>query len=159
MNKTAQGGFNIIELMIVVGIIGVLAVFVIPGYQRFKDRAYNAELTTYVKFFSTTIEAFLAENSSLQTVQPNWTHIVNDLGFQHGSSPDSKPGDLNIFYRYNTDDQYCITAGMIDRGTVLVSANSEGKIWSVEKPKWISDWTICSPGGTLTQKENLWAVH
>ena len=40
--KSARG-FTMIELMIVVGIVGVIVSLAVPGYQRLTARAYRTE--------------------------------------------------------------------------------------------------------------------
>ena len=48
-------GFTLIELMIVVSIIGVLATIAIPSFLRFQARARQAEVSTNLKSFYTSM--------------------------------------------------------------------------------------------------------
>ena len=42
MGDNKQGGFTLIEILVVIGIIGILVAIAIPGYQGIKDKSYNA---------------------------------------------------------------------------------------------------------------------
>ena len=58
-----QKGFSIIELMIVVGIIGVLASVGLPKMQVFLAKSKRAEAKTVLGTFSTFNEAYFADGN------------------------------------------------------------------------------------------------
>jgi type IV pilus assembly protein PilA len=53
--RRRQHGFTLIELMIVVAIIGILASIAIPSFLRFQARARQAEVSTQLKSFFTSL--------------------------------------------------------------------------------------------------------
>ncbi len=62
--KKNQSGFTIIELMVVVGIIGILAAIAIPGYIGFKLKAERSVAWTDLQSIRLLEEQFYAENSA-----------------------------------------------------------------------------------------------
>ncbi|MGM0926549.1 MAG: pilin [Pseudomonadota bacterium] len=60
-NKRGQGGFTLIELMIVVAIIGILAAIAIPRYQDYVARSQVSEAVTLLSGFKVPLEEQAAQ--------------------------------------------------------------------------------------------------
>ena len=60
--NTAQKGFTLIELMIVIAIIGILAAIALPAYQDYTVRARGAEALTAGSAVKTTVTENISSN-------------------------------------------------------------------------------------------------
>ena len=68
LKRQSDSGFSLVELMIVVGIIGVLAAVATPKMQIFMAKAKQAEAKTTLSHIYTLEEAYYAENSTYDKV-------------------------------------------------------------------------------------------
>jgi type IV pilus assembly protein PilA len=102
-------GFALIELMVVVGIIGVLAGIAIPAYSRFQFKSKQTEAKTNLAGLFTTMKAFQAENSA-------YTARFDALGFNM---------DGKMRYRIGFAGDVAPPVGTIPQGTAtcIVTAN------------------------------------
>jgi len=64
VNSARVAGFSLIELMVVVGIIGVLATVAIPQYSKFSSRAKQSEAKVNLGGIYTVEKAYFVEGST-----------------------------------------------------------------------------------------------
>ena len=69
MQKKAQGGFTLIELMIVIAIVGILAAIALPAYQDYTVRAKMGEPLAALAEAKTTVSEYYVANNALPATQ------------------------------------------------------------------------------------------
>jgi type IV pilus assembly protein PilA len=65
ITKSAQSGFTLIELMIVVAIIGILAAIAIPSYQNYTKKAKFTEIVQATAPVKTAVEICLQDQAGV----------------------------------------------------------------------------------------------
>lgn len=86
-NSNKQAGFSLVELMVVVGIIGILAALAVPRLQTFSAKAKVSEGRAIINNMATLQQAFYAENSVYRAAGMNEAAAYSDLGYSRPVAP------------------------------------------------------------------------
>lgn len=88
MKRNRRRGFTLVELMLVVGIIGILTSFAIPNFQKFQIRARQGEAKSNLRTWLT-CEKSTFQDKGLYSEQLSETGYVLERGnrFQYVFSP------------------------------------------------------------------------
>lgn len=73
-----QKGFTLVELMIVVAIIGIIAAFAVPAYQRYIERGIRSEARAALLEGSQRMQRFYSVNNTYVGASPKVTTLSAD---------------------------------------------------------------------------------
>lgn len=76
--NTAQKGFTLIELMIVVAIIGILAAIAIPAYQNYTKKSVDNQCLTSTKNYVNAINLHVNDPTDTPPAAPAKTNFETD---------------------------------------------------------------------------------
>lgn len=128
--NTAQKGFTLIELMIVVAIIGILAAIAIPQYQNYIAKSQVSRVVSETGAVKTAIETCLLDGKTDTQCNIGWTKSNLLAATDAAAESTAKaPGQGGLVITYPTDGK---TAAKIT-GTFGQSA---AKILASETVEW-----------------------
>ena len=104
IKKKNQSGFSLVELMVVVGIIGILAGLALPRFRVFQAKARQAEAKGVLGHLYVLQSVYFGENNNYSglTQRGDGTCTTNRLGF-------SFDGCINSTYQYSAGDATAAT--------------------------------------------------
>ena len=118
-----QAGFSLVELMVVVGIIGILAAIAVPKLQQFTAKSKQSEARVNLKSIHTMQQAYYTENTTFGT--------VTQIGF-------ATTGKVNYTYDVTANNASAYTA----RGSVaarLCPGDADLDAWTITETGTLSN--------------------
>lgn len=145
--RSKQGGFTLIELMIVVAIIGVLASLAVPQYQNYTARAQASEALT----ITGGLRADIAEQYSLRGTMPSATQLGGvgdngnlDISGRYVGSVNYANGQLQVTFNSNS---------ALENAVMVIEPASVGEDTNPGNG-WSCSWN--APGEGENQPQSNW---
>ena len=127
MKTQNQGGFTLIELMIVVAIIGILASIAIPAYQDYTIRSRVAEAASVALPIKTNVGLYVSESGTLPTSLSDLDYVTSVTSAYAGdyvTTLDVGTGGVITVTLKTTDDLPSTVSGK----TVVFTPTSNGTV-------------------------------
>ncbi len=101
--KKSESGFNLVELMVVVGIIGILSAVAVPRFQTFKARAQQTEAKSGLNALYLSMQAAEANLGTFPLIPSS-----SALNHGYGGVPDAitgfaVPANAKYVYRVHSE--------------------------------------------------------
>ncbi len=141
--NTAQKGFTLIELMIVVAIIGILAAIAIPQYQNYISKSQVSRVVSETGAMKTAIETCLLDGKTAATCNIGWTKSNLLAATATTDATAAATGQTGLVIGWPAD----ATASATITGTF---GDSAAQILKDSKVQWTR-----TPEGTWTCKSNV----
>ena len=128
--SNGEGGFTLVELLVVMLILGLLAAIAIPSFFNQRDKAKDADAKAGVRTAQTAIESFATDNGGSYAAADTAAEL---------QAIESTLNDVNLQDPVGTDDTY--TVGVIAEDTenlFEISRQADGTV--------LYECTVGAPG-------------
>lgn len=122
-SKRSDSGFTLVELLVTVGIIGILASIAIPKFFDYKRRAYDARAKSDAENVRTAEEAYYVDwerYTSTQSRLPGFTTMSTGVTLTLGTANNSQDYSLSTYHGSGLNTM-CYTTEGNSKGIQVVS--------------------------------------
>ena len=143
--RGSQGGFTLIELMMVTGIIGILASIAIPTFMQYQSRARTSEAKATLGAIYTGEIVYFTEDGrfgSVGEIRYVLTGTTNRYTFRTGAAGAGGGGNANVTTPGSTQDTINANIGTVEAQGAIVAMISATSFTATAVANLDGDTTI-----------------
>ena len=131
----SNGGFTLVELIVVIAILAILAGVAIPAYSGYITKAQDAAVVTELDAIATAAQAANAQAGEITGITVKNDGKTITVSFKNDKMAENFESDFNIFYAVGNGGN--ATDGVVVKADVINNwANSSyknGAVWAAGK--------------------------